>query len=256
LRAWFLDEKLVVTGVLNMRSSIASLASLIVTLAACSSDPLEPGAGDDPGTGTSTLDVEGRAHAEPRTASARAAADFTTEFSIRIGRGGQAVTTGTVTVSSRYGTTTLTYDSSDGSLGRWTGTANGYDEVYQLDVTSGSDEVRGVIVDGPDIHTITAPALGASLDSTVATMLTWKRGDTADDATLKTDELGRIAITDSGSYSMGPGTLKADKDDARANTIELRRENRVTPAGAIAGSSFVVTIEQRLEVLAQPDPAL
>jgi hypothetical protein len=239
-----------------MRSLFASLASLIVTLAACSTDPLEPGAGDDPGTGTSTLEVEGRAHAEPRTASARAASDFTTEFSIRIGRGGQAITTGTVTVSSRFATTTLTYDSTDGALGRWKGTANGYDEVYQLDVTSGSDEVRGVIVDGPDIHTITAPALGASLDSTVATMLTWNREESADEATLKTDEIDRIAITDSGSYSMSPGSLKADKDEPRTNTIELRRMNRVTPAGAVAGSSFVVTIEQRLDVIAQPNPAL
>src|SRR5687768_270702 len=111
-----------------MTTMKAIFASTLL-LAACGSDPLEPGAGDDPGGGTSTLLVDGRAHAEPAFANARLQSDFTTDFSIRITLDGQPVTTGDVTVSSRYATTPLTW-AADGEGGHWIGTAANYDEVY------------------------------------------------------------------------------------------------------------------------------
>jgi hypothetical protein len=230
-----------------------TLFASIVLLAACGSDPLDPGAGNDPGAGTSTLLVDGRASAEPRFPNAHAETDFTTELSIRVELNGQAVTTGTVTVKSRYGETPLTFRTDPG---RWEGTMANYDEVYQLDVVSGTDEVRGVIVDGPDIHVFTAPTAGATLDSTVENPIEWDRDETAQIATLDASEIDRINITDTGSYMMGIGVLKAEKDKAREATIEVRRTNHVAPAGAIGGSDFAVTISQRLDVIVAPNPAL
>jgi hypothetical protein len=226
-----------------------------VLLAACGSDPLDPGAGDDPGGGTSTLSIEGRAAAEPRFANAKLPGDFTTEISIRVALNDQPVTTGSVTVSSRAATTPLTWQP-DGTLGHWVGTMAGYDEVYQLDVVSGADEVHGVIVDGPDIHVFTAPAAGASLDSTIANPITWSREEAADIASFDAEEIDRLTITDSGEYMMGVGVLKADGEQARENRLEVRRTNHIAPAGAVAGSDFAVTIENELTVLVAPNPAL
>src|ERR1041385_1154239 len=161
-----------------MKLQIASLALLAVPLIACSHDPLDPGQGSDPGTGTGTLFVEGTASAEPHVANAHLAADFSTDFSIRLQLNGQNVTTGaTVTVESLNVNVTLTFNPDNG--GRWVGTAAGYDESYRLDVVSGTDKIPGVIVDGPTIHTITAPTAGASLDSTTMIDVKWDRDDAA-----------------------------------------------------------------------------
>jgi hypothetical protein len=230
-----------------MKTSLASLA----VLTACSSSPLEPGAGNSAGTGTSTLSVDGNAHASANIANAKTATDFTTDFAVHVQLNGQDVTTGTVTVKSSRLTTTLTFDGN-----AWTGTAAGYDEVYQLDVVSGADKVEGVIVDGPDIHHFTAPQAGATLDSTVANKMTWERADAADIATFRVGDLNHITIDDSGSFMIPAGSLKAEKDQARPNTLELERANHVAPKGAVPGSDFAVSVENDLDVIAAPNPAL
>ncbi len=225
----------------------------ILLLAACGSDPLDPGAGDAPGGGTNTLLVEGRASAEPRFSNARAETDFDTEFSIRVSLNDVPVTTGTVTVSSRFGEVPLTWRADPG---RWEGRMANYDEVYALDVISGTDEVRGVIVDGPDIHVFTSPMAGATLDSTMQNPLTWDRDETADIATFDAGEIDRITITDTGDFMMGVGVLKAEKDKAREDRLEISRTNHIAPAGAVPGSDFAVTISNRLDVIVAPNPAL
>jgi len=225
----------------------------ILLLVACSSDPLDPGAGNNPGGGTNTLLVEGRATAEPQFANAKAATDFNTEFSIRISLNNTPVTTGTVTVASRFANATLTWRDQPG---RWEGTMANYDEVYELDIVSGADKVSGVIVDGPDIHAFTAPTAGATLDSTVQNPLKWDRDEAATITTFDASEIDRINIDDTGSYMMGIGVLKAERDQARDATLELGRTNHVVPGGAIAGSDFAVTIMNRLDVIVAPNPAL
>ncbi|HUS28624.1 MAG TPA: hypothetical protein VMZ53_08945, partial [Kofleriaceae bacterium] len=82
------------------------------------------------------------------------------------------------------------------------------------------------------------------------------RGEGADVATIRTGNLDRLTIPDNGAYTMAPNSLKAEKDKTRENTIELRRTNRVTPAGALGGSSFQVSIENRVDVIALANPAL
>lgn len=234
-----------------MKLYFASFALLL--FAACSHDPLEPGAGSDPGTGTNTLLVEGGASAEPHVPNARNPADFSTDFSVRIQLNGQDVTTGTVTMQSQVLTVNLTYNAGEN---RWQGTAAGYDEVYRLDVVSGADAVHGVVVDGPDIHFITAPLAGASLDSTVANDVKWDRGEGAQLCSIRTNRIDRLTIADNGLYSMPPGSLEASKDATKENDIEIRRSNNVVPAGAIGGSMMTVSIRNDVTVLALPNPAL
>lgn len=224
----------------------------ILFVAACGSDPLDPGAGDSAGAGTNTLYVEGHASAEPRFANASHETDFDTDFSVRVMLNNAPVTTGTVTLQSRYGMTPLTYRDN----GRWEGRAANYDEVYQMDVISGADKVTGVIVDGPDLHVFTKPMAGATLDSTIMNPLEWDRGETADICTFDSDGVDRINISDTGNYMMGVGLLKADKDQARPDTLVISRTNTLTPAGAVSGSTFAVTVRNEIDVVVAPNPNL
>src|SRR5215471_14206090 len=114
------------------------ILAAIITLAACSHNALDPGAGSDPGTGTGTLSVMGGATASPNIPNSNIDTDFETNFHIVLQLGGQPLTTGTVTVRARSGTAMLTYDNN----GEWRGQAVSYDEVYELNVVSGPDEIR------------------------------------------------------------------------------------------------------------------
>ena len=225
----------------------------LMLAASCGGSDLDPGAGNDPGTGTSTLEVDGEIRARPRLINARVAGDFETHFSVEVSLNGQPVTTGTVMVTSRTAATPLVFRA---DAGKWEATAAGYDEVYVLDVASGEDAVEGVRVDGPDLHVFTEPTAGATVDSTLAMRVVWRSEQEATAASIKAEEIDRIAIVDTGSYMLPAGALKAEKDAPRENTIELIRMNRVTPAGAIGSSSVSVEVENRIEVVALANPAL
>ena len=158
----------------------AVVRALAITLwglvAACGvDDPLAPGAGDDPGTGTATLTVRGHAAAEPVFANATSASDFVTWFAIELERTGVRVTTGSVVVTSAAGAVPLTFDTRDG--GQWRGQQSGYYQVYRLDVTADADAVAGVRVDGPDVHQFTAPMTGATVDATLPLAVSWQSFD-------------------------------------------------------------------------------
>lgn len=224
-----------------------------LTLVGCGGSDLDPGAGDDRGTGTSTLAIEGEMSARPRVVNAPQAGDFDTHFSVEVILDGQPVTTGSVTVTARSGSTPLAFRADPT---RWEGTAAGYDEVYVLDVEAGEHFVKGVRVDGPDIHVFTEPSAGATVDSTLALRIAWSSDDAADSIWIDSGEIDRVTIADTGSYTLSAGALKADKETARENTIELVRSNRVSPAGAVAGSEVEVSIANRIQVVAQPNPAL
>lgn len=223
---------------------------LFVSLVACGGNRLDPGAGDSPGTGTGTLTLEGTVSAEPTINNAKDAANFTTEISVRITRGGADVTSGEVTVHTAAGDVALLYEANPN---RWHAVQNGYREVYELDATSGTDEVLGVRVDGPDFHTITAPAQGAVVDSRVALDVTWDRGDTADTASVHTHDVD-VDVADSGRYTLPALSLRSKPDQTENDQIEITRSQQIAPAGATAGSSFRVSVRNQIDlvVLAAP----
>jgi hypothetical protein len=233
-----------------MRIPIFLLTSL--TVAACGGSPLDPGAGNSLGGGSHTLSLDGSIAASANLPNAGDEAAFTTHFDLRVQKDQVAVSAGSVVISSNGGDVTLVFDSADG--GHWRGDQAGYYEVYGVDVTSGSDSITGVRVDGPDVHTFTSPALGATVDTTAPIMVTWSRGDHADLATLDTHNLQRVTIDDSGSYAMSAGAMKSSKDKAENDTIELRRTNQVAPAGATTGSTVSVSVRNAIDVVVAPNP--
>ncbi|MFT3692446.1 MAG: hypothetical protein QM831_04845 [Kofleriaceae bacterium] len=223
-------------------------------LAACTSSPLDPGAGDNAGTGTNTLLVTGDALATSAVANSTLSSDFSTAFSIRVALSGADVSTGKVAITTAAGSTPLTYTTTNAEA-RWTGQVPGYDEVYQLDIDVGSDNIHGVIVDGPDIQAFTSPTKGATVDATLPITATWSRAAAADTATLDAGDGPGITIDDTGTYSITAGTLKADQDKPRTNTLRLERTNHVTPAGAAAGSTFTVGVRTELDVVVAACPS-
>lgn len=222
-------------------------------LAACGGSDLDPGAGNDPGGGTGTLVVDGSARAESRLSNAQAAADFDTSFEVRIRLNGADVVDGSVTVTSASGTFDLLVGDTDNGK-RWRGSAPRYDEVYVLDVVSGEDAVDSVRVDGPDIHAFVEPLAGATVDPTVALLVRWGGDHEAQSASIDAEEIDDLAIDDTGEFSLPPGSLKSDQDQARQNTLRITRENRVVPAGGAAGSEWSVSIRNEIDVLASPTP--
>lgn len=227
-------------------------STLTLGLMACGGSDLDPGAGDNGGTGTSTLSVEGSVSAQSRLTNARNASEFDTEFSVRLQLNGQDVTSGTVTMTSASGSVVLAYTQQNN--GRWRGTAAGYDEVYILDVDSGADNVHDVRVDGPNVHTFSDPIAGETVDATLPLDVKWSGDHAADSASIDTENLDRVSIPDSGNYSMAAGALKSKKDQAQENQIRIVRTNRVSPTGATAGSQLSVSIENDITVVAMPNP--
>ena len=229
-----------------------SFALLFVV--ACGGSPLDPGSGNDPGTGTKTLVVTGGASATPQVPLAKTAADFSTDFEIQIELNNTPVQTGTVTITTSAGKVPLAFATDRNA---WRGTDAGYEEVYQLDVDTGTDNVHGVRIDGPDIHTITSPTAAASVDSTMAINLAWARDNAADTAALDAHDLidnGGLTMNDSGSFTIPPLTLKADKSQSRQGTLRVTRTNRVAPAGAATGSLVTVSIENSVDVVVLANP--
>ena len=240
-----------------MKLLIASLSIASIPLIACSSDPLAPGSGDQAGAGSKTLVIEGSASAEPKVSNAKLPTDFGTDFSVRITLNGTPITSGAmVTIESQSNKFTLTFNPNQGNGGRWEASEPSYDESYRLDIVDGNDKVTGVIVDGPDIHQITAPVSGASLDSSMPIDVKWDRSDTADICTLDVGHIDRLTIPDNGKYTLPANSLDAEKDKTKENTISIRRSNHVTPAGATGDSSFTVSVRNDLDVLALANPNL
>lgn len=230
-------------------SRLATLSSTLVALAACGGDGLDPGS--EPGTGTSTLTVNGDVAATPLVPNASKPTDFTTSFEIDVSKAGAPVTGAIVTVVSDAGAVVLTQ--SDGPLGRrWRGAQNGYYEIYQLTIDAGADNVRDVQVDGPALHYFTAPLPGATVNATMPLVVSWKRSEPATVISLDTRELDQIAISDTGTYTIPVGGLKSKSTETEQEELTVDRAERITPAGAAVGSDFRVVVRNRIDLVVAP----
>lgn len=224
--------------------------AIALCAAACGGGELAPGAGDDPGSGTATLAIDGTAYASPRRAGATARSEFDTAFTVHVSAGDQPITTGAVTVTSATGKVSLTFVDDIG----WSATAPGYDQVYVLDVVRGGDRLDGARVDGPDIHAIARPAEGAGIDATLPLLVEWRREVPADAAALWFDRGAPTIVPDAGSYTLPGRTLRADKMKSADHALHVLRINAVSPAGAAAGSTWRVAIENTVDVVTPPLP--
>ncbi len=190
------------------------------------------------GTGTSTLKVTADIDANDVVGG------FVTDFEVTVEDGaGSPVSGATVTIkNSALGTITL-LETSAGS-GDYTATRNSFPSGdFELNVIRGTDKVEGVVLGGPGVHTITAPAANATVVAMQPLTVTWNSPSQAKSAEVETRNYGPIALPDNGEAIIPGAEMQARLDER----IRVYRFNEVNMAGGLPGSRMKVEVRQTVE---------
>jgi hypothetical protein len=214
-------------------------ALLLALACACGSD-------DEVGEGSGTLEVRARVQAENLLSNASDASDFRTTVSVTVVRDGALVSDAVVRIGTGRGDSELTREGD-----QYVAVLGSYEGSYRLDVTAGSDYVRGVQLAGPDPHSFAAPLPGTTV-AAADLEVSWSRDDAADSAHIDTAEMDRLAIVDSGTYTVPYAQLKHDSKEIKEERIRLWRSNQLLPAGSVGDSLFVVEVRNEIEILVSP----
>lgn len=193
---------------------------------------------NDPGTGTLTLKVKADIDAKDIVGG------FITDFDVDVeDAGGNPISGATVTIkNSSLGEITL-LETSAGS-GKYTAVRNSFPEGdFELNVVQGTDNVQGVILGGPGVHTITAPLANDTLIALQSLIVTWNSPSQAKSAEVETRDYGPVVVPDTGA-AMVPSPENVARADQR---IRVFRFNEVGIDGGLPGSRLRVEVRQTME---------
>jgi hypothetical protein len=219
----------------------------VAMFAPACSDSVDVGSGDDAGSGTRTLHVEGEVSGSSNGTS------FSTSFTVNISKSGVPVTDAKVTITSRTGHYVLGSDIR--FPGKWSHIADGYEQIYVLDVESGADTIRDVRVDGPRPVVFTSPADDSTIDPASPLEVRWEpEAAELTSLLINPQAASFMKIEDSGSFTIPANTLAPNA--AGSHGVGLIRTNTVTPAGAVEGSSMLVSTNAFLHVCDRPSTGL
>lgn len=218
----------------------AVTGAIIATLLACggggSTGPAV--SRNNPGTGSSTLtvtaDIDG----------ANVPGGYSTDYTVSVRDGlGNKVSGATVTISNPS-LGTLTLPESPAGSGDYFNTKLSFPAGdFQLDVVRGTDNVRGVILGGPDVHMVTAPVAGSVATAGQPMTVRWSLTSRSKAATIDTRNFGPLVLPDTGAY-----TILGANNPANANQrVRVSRYNEVDIAGGLPGSRLRVTVENTIQ---------
>ncbi len=193
---------------------------------------------NDPGTGTLTLKVTADIDASDVVGG------FITDFDVDVeDAAGNPVSLATVTIkNSSLGEITL-LETSAGS-GKYTAVRNSFPNGdFELNVVRGTDNVQGVILGGPGVHTITAPLANDTLVAQQSLIVTWNSPSQAKSAELETQDYGPVVVPDTGA-AMVPALENEKRPNQR---IHIYRFNEVGINGGLPGSRLKVEVRQTVE---------
>lgn len=222
----------------RMVGVISLIGAALVGAAGCGDGTGPATSRNDPGTGTSTLQVIADIDANDQTGGG-----FITDFDVSVQDGsGNPVSGATVTVrNATLGTVTLTGTAVAGDYFAQRSSFPAGD--FRLDVVRGSDNVSGVILGGPGVHNITAPLQNATVPAGQPLTVRWTVPSQAQAAEVETRDFVPIIVPDNGSY-----TISGANNPANANQrIRVFRFNEVTMAGALPGSRLQVEVRKTVE---------
>jgi hypothetical protein len=226
-----------------MRIGMHALACIVLGSAACH------GGASSPGQGSSTLTVAASVRAENTIVNASTGSAFMTQFSVHVSKAGAPLTGAMVDIQGDAGKVMLTENQQNQGGGRYDGQQAGYSRTYTLGVHLGADFLENVTVTGPDLHSFSAPLLGAQAMSGQPLELKWAASG-ATTATLSTGQLDHVAIPDTGSYTVPPGGLdKVDPGKTKDTQVQITRSESLVPNGAVGDSSFNVAISNDITFL-------
>lgn len=231
---------------MTMRAVITMLGVVSAgLLGACSSSTGPATSRNNSGTGSSTLKVAADidANDDPTVIGG-----FTTEYKVSLQDGlSNKVSGATVTISNpSLGTITLP-ETAVGS-GDYAKTGNTFPSGdFQLDVVRGTDNVHGVVLGGPGVHSITAPAANATVAANQNLTVRWTVPSQAQSAEVQTSNFGPAALPDTGAYVIAA----ASNPPNATQKIAVYRFNEVTIAGGLPGSRLRVQVRQTQPVAVQ-----
>lgn len=216
---------------------ISLMGAALVAAAGCGDGTGPATSRNDPGTGTSTLQVIADIDANDQTGGG-----FITDFGVSVQDGlGNRVSGASVTIrNATLGTVTLT----EAASGTYFAQRNSFPSGdFRLDVVSGSNNVSGVILGGPGVHNITAPLQNAIVPAGQPLPVRWTVPSQAQAAEVETQDFAPVTVPDNGSY-----TISGANNPANANQrIRVFRFNEVTMAGALPGSRLQVEVRKTVE---------
>ena len=220
----------------RIRHSLSLAAVAVATLAAACSDATGPAAvRNNSGTGTGTLRVTADIEASTNNGSVR------TEYSVRLrDNAGNAVSGATVTIRNRSLGMISLAETGQGTGSYFNSRLEFPNGDFQLDVVRGADTVRGVVLGGPGIHTITAPTTGSTAAAGQPMTVRWTVPSMAKVAVVENDDFGPFAVPDTGAFTIGGAFNPANNNQI----VTVSRYNEVDIAGGILGSRLRVTVEQ------------
>lgn len=229
---------------MNATKFVTLLCAALFLSAACGDDSTGPAAErNDPGTGTRTMlvkaDIDGQDVPN----------GFVTDFEVQL-RDAQdnPISGATVTIlNGALGAINLLEDGQ--GTGDYVATRNSFPAGdYRLDVVSGTDNVRGVVIGGMAAHAITSPSANDTIPANAQLVITWTRPSEAAGADVETQDYQVEGIPDSGTYTV-PAVSNPPRDDGR---IRIARFNRVDIAGGLFGSELKLKVRNTVEpVVAQ-----
>jgi hypothetical protein len=194
--------------------------------------------------------VNATVRAENTVVNANSGAGFNTQFDVRVSKGGVALSGAMVDIEGDAGKVTLTENQqTQQNQARYDGQQAGYSRTYTLGVHLGADFVENVTVSGPDLHSFSAPLLGAQAMSSQPLQVKWAASG-ATSATLSTDQLDHVAIPDTGSYTVpAGGIVQVDPGKTKDAQLQITRSESIIPKGALGDSNFSVAITNDITFL-------
>jgi hypothetical protein len=208
-------------------------------LAACSSSSTGPAASrNSPGTGTSTLNVTAEidANDDPTIIGG-----FSTDYKVSVRDAlGNKVSGATVTITNAsLGTITLP-ETAAGS-GDYALTGNTFPSGdFQLDVVKGTDNVKGVVLGGPGVHTVTTPVANSTVPAGQPLSVRWTVPSQAQSAEVQTNNFGPVTLPDTGAYVISGANNPANP----SQQLRVFRFNKVNIAGGLPGSQLEVKVRR------------
>jgi hypothetical protein len=192
------------------------------------------------GTGTNTLKVTADIDADDDPA---AVGGFTTNYSVSVrDAASNKVSGAAVRIGTSTGTLTLP-ETASGS-GDYFLSGSGFPGGdFTLRVVRGADTVTGVVLGGPGVHTITAPAKNDTVAANQPLTVRWTVPSRATQAELETKNFGPQALPDTGAYVIPA----ASNPPEAAQRIRVFRFNEVTIAGGLLGSRMRVQVRNTVE---------
>jgi len=208
-------------------------------LAACSGDSTGPAVErNNPGTGSSTLLVTADVDASDVPGG------FVTDLDVSVRDAlGAPISGATVTIANAaFGVVTL-LETGVGT-GDYDATRNSFPGGdFALNVVRGTDNVRDIVVGGPGVHTITGPAINATVSNQQPLTVTWTVPSQAKSAEVETLDFGPWVMFDNGVFQIPVASNPARADQR----IRVFRFNELEIAGGLPGSRLRVEIRQTIE---------